>query len=113
MCGIAGVLRFDGQPARSELLLRMAETIRHRGPDDAGQFLEGPVGFAHRRLSIIDLATGHQPMAAEHSVIVFNGEIYNYVELRNELRARGRSFRTASDTEVILQLYEEYGPECV
>ncbi len=113
MCGIAGVLRFDGQPARLEPLLRMAATIRHRGPDDAGQFVEGPVGFAHQRLSIIDLASGHQPMATERSVIVFNGEIYNYVELRNELRARGRSFRTASDTEVILQLYEEYGPECV
>jgi len=113
MCGIAGVLRFDGQAARVEAARHMADVIRHRGPDDAGEFAEGPVAFAHRRLSIIDLASGHQPMATDRSVIVFNGEIYNYIELRDELRARGRSFRTTSDTEVILQLYEEYGPECI
>jgi asparagine synthase (glutamine-hydrolysing) len=113
MCGIAGEIRFDGQPARRETASRMAEVIRHRGPDDAGDFAEGPVAFAHRRLSIIDLASGHQPMATERTVIVFNGEIYNYIELRNELRARGHSFETASDTEVILRLYEEYGPDCI
>ncbi len=113
MCGIAGEIRFDGQAARPEAARRMADVIRHRGPDDAGEFAAGPVAFAHRRLSIIDLATGHQPMATERSVIVFNGEIYNYVELRNELRARGHSFETASDTEVILRLYEEYGPDSI
>jgi asparagine synthase (glutamine-hydrolysing) len=113
MCGIAGEVRFDGQAARGTAASRMAEVIRHRGPDDAGEFAEGPVAFAHRRLSIIDLAGGHQPMATERSVIVFNGEIYNYIELRDELRARGHTFQTASDTEVILRLYEEYGPECV
>ncbi len=113
MCGIAGMIRFDGAPVRPEQLAAMAATIRHRGPDDAGQFIEGQVGFAHQRLSIIDLATGHQPMATERAVIVFNGEIYNYVELRSELVARGRVFRTTSDTEVILQLYEEFGTDAV
>src|SRR5512140_1581398 len=100
MCGIAGEIRFDGQAARGAAASRMAEVIRHRGPDDAGEFAEGPVAFAHRRLSILDLVGGHQPMATERSVIVFNGEIYNYIELRDELRARGHSFQTASDTEV-------------
>ena len=113
MSCIAGVLRLDGQAADQDLAVRMAATIRHRGPDASGQFAEGPVAFGHQRLSIIDLASGQQPMASEHSVIVFNGEIYNYVELRDELRSRGRTFRTASDTEVILQAYEEWGPPCV
>ncbi len=113
MCGIAGVLRLDGLVSGPELAERMGEVLKHRGPDDAGSFAEGPVALAHRRLSIIDLATGHQPMATERAVITFNGEIYNYLELREELQARGRQFRTTSDTEVILQLYEEYGPECV
>ena len=87
--------------------------MRHRRADDSGEFEEGAVAFAHRRLAIIDVAGGHQPMATERSVIVFNGEIYNYIELRDELRARGHEFRTASDTEVILRLYDEYGPDCV
>ena len=113
MCGLAGIIRFDGQPVQAEPLLRMAATMRHRGPDEAGHLVQGTVGLAHQRLSIIDLTTGQQPMASGHSVIVFNGEIYNYVELRAELIGRGRTFRTTSDTEVILQLYEEYGPECV
>ena len=82
MCGLAGIIRFDGQPVQAEPLLRMAETMRHRGPDDAGHLVHGSVGLAHQRLSIIDLNTGHQPMASGQSVIVFNGEIYNYVELR-------------------------------
>ena len=113
MCGLAGIIRFDGQPVQAEPLLRMAGTLRHRGPDEAGHLVQGAVGLAHQRLSIIDLSTGQQPMASGQSVIVFNGEIYNYVELRAELIGRGRTFRTTSDTEVILQLYEEYGPECV
>ncbi|MEO8139045.1 MAG: asparagine synthase (glutamine-hydrolyzing), partial [Gemmatimonadota bacterium] len=113
MCGIAGMVRFDGQAAQVETVRRMGDVIRHRGPDDSGEFEEGAVAFAHRRLSIIDVAGGHQPMATERSVIVFNGEIYNYIELRDELRARGHEFCTASDTEVILRLYEEYGPDCV
>jgi len=113
MCGLAGEVRFDGRPARAELAQRMAATLRHRGPDASGQFAEGPVAFAHQRLAIIDLAGGLQPMATARAVVVLNGEIYNYLELRQELRGRGRTFRTASDTEVLLQMYEEYGPACV
>ena len=113
MCGIAGILRFDGGPAQPEQLAHMGQLLAHRGPDDRGILTDGGVGLAHQRLSIIDLATGHQPMATERTVIVFNGEIYNYLELRAELVARGRTFRIASDTEVILQLYEEYGVEAV
>jgi len=113
MCGIAGIIRFDGLPADGEVLLRMAGRLGHRGPDGEGHLLQGPVGLAHKRLAIIDLVSGEQPMASGGSVIVFNGEIYNYLELRQELIARGRVFRTASDTEVILQLYDEYGPDCV
>jgi asparagine synthase (glutamine-hydrolysing) len=113
MCGIAGVLWLDGRSTGPELAERMGEVLKHRGPDDSGSFSEGPVALAHRRLSIIDLATGHQPMATDGAVVTFNGEIYNYLELREELRAKGRQFRTSSDTEVILQLYEEYGPDCV
>lgn len=91
----------------------MARTIRHRGPDGEGAFADGPVAFAHQRLSILDLAGGQQPMATERAVLVYNGEVYNYVELREALAARGHTFRTASDTEVILRAYEEWGPACV
>jgi asparagine synthase (glutamine-hydrolysing) len=113
MCGIAGILRFDGASVDATVLHRMGESIAHRGPDGHGHWVDGGVGLTHRRLAIIDLATGQQPMAHGPLVIVFNGEIYNYVELRQELIARGRAFRTTSDTEVILQLYEEYGEDCV
>lgn len=93
----------------------MLDVIRHRGPDDEGIFLDRNLGIGMRRLSIIDLAGGKQPIANEDGsvVVVFNGEIYNYVELRNRLRSRGHRFTTASDTEVIVHLYEEYGDECV
>ncbi len=113
MCGIAGIVRLDGATAALEPVLRMAAAIRHRGPDGDGHFAEGPVAFAHQRLAIIDLATGQQPLVTERSVIVFNGEVYNYVELRDELAARGHAFRTASDTEVIVRAYEEWGDGCV
>lgn len=113
MCGLAAIVRFDAAPVDRDALLRMSATLVHRGPDGDGDVVEGPVGMAHRRLAIIDLATGQQPMASESALIVFNGEIYNYIELRDELIARGRRFRTASDTEVILQMYEEYGDDCV
>ena len=91
----------------------MARTIAHRGPDDEGYFIAGPVGLGFRRLSIIDLAGGHQPMSdAEETVwIVFNGEIYNYKELREELRGKGYQFRTNSDTEVIIHGYKEWGTD--
>ncbi len=113
MCGLAGIIRFDKAPVDREALRRMSAVLAHRGPDGEGEVVEGPIGMAHRRLAIIDLQTGQQPMATERSLIVFNGEIYNYIELRDELIARGRHFRTSSDTEVILQLYEEFGEECV
>jgi len=113
MCGIAGIIRLDGQPADERTLLDMSARLGHRGPDGEGHLVQGAVGLAHKRLAIIDLVTGDQPMASGGSVIVFNGEIYNYVELRQELIQRGRQFRTTSDTEVILQMYEEFGPECV
>ncbi len=113
MCGIAGIVHFDGHEPRRELLERMASTIRHRGPDDSGIFTSGAVGLAHQRLSIIDLTSGHQPMSADGVTIVFNGEIYNYIELREELARCGHQFRTTSDTEVLLHMYLEHGPECV
>lgn len=116
MCGIAG---FFGPPNPAmpahALLRRMIGAIAHRGPDDQGLFLGDGVGLAHARLSILDLASGRQPMAsADKSIwISFNGEIFNYLELREDLIARGHCFATQSDTEVILHLYEEMGPECV
>lgn len=116
MCGICGKLNFDRERGVSPALLKaMADTIMHRGPDDEGYYTSGPVGFGFRRLSIIDLSLGHQPLANEdNSVwIVFNGEIYNYQELRKDLIGRGHAFKTQTDTEVIVHLYEEYGEGCV
>jgi asparagine synthase (glutamine-hydrolysing) len=115
MCGIAGIVNLNGRPVAPTLLDRMIERVRHRGPDDCGTHTDKQVGLAHARLSIIDLASGSQPMHNEdRSVsIVFNGEIFNYVELRADLLRRGHRFRTQCDTEVILRLYEESGEECV
>ena len=115
MCGIAGFVNRRGESADRALLEPMAQAVLHRGPDDCGYYVSGPVGLAHRRLSIIDLACGHQPMSnADGSVwITFNGEIFNYVELREELIRKGRRLATRSDTEVILHLYEEKGEDCV
>jgi len=118
MCGICGFAGadFDREESR-DLALRMASTMVHRGPDDSGVWVAGPGGAAlgHRRLSIIDVAGGHQPMASEESglVLVYNGETYNFRQLRRELEAKGHTFRTHSDTEVVLHLYEEEGPACV
>jgi asparagine synthase (glutamine-hydrolysing) len=116
MCGIAGKVAFDGQQCVDPSVVeRMLETIVHRGPDDDGMYCGGQAVLGHRRLSIIDLSTGKQPITNEdRSVwIVFNGEIYNYKELRRELLTKGHKFETHSDTEVIVHLYEEFGPECV
>jgi asparagine synthase (glutamine-hydrolysing) len=116
VCGICGKLNFDGNAeVRPELIRAMADSIAHRGPDDDGFHVSGQVGLGFRRLAIIDLSGGHQPLANEDDTvwIVFNGEIYNYEELRNDLLARGHKFRTKSDTEVIVHLYEEYGENCV
>ena len=116
MCGIAGILKFDpSSNVEEKCLLAMRDTLLHRGPDDAGIMLAGPVGLAHRRLSIIDLAGGHQPMASREKVfwITYNGELYNFRELRKELQSKGCQFQTDSDTEVILQAYDLYGEDCV
>jgi len=116
MCGIAGIHCTSGgaQPQRDELL-QMAHQLRHRGPDGDGYFIDNHVGLAHTRLSIIDLATGSQPIHNEDRSIwvVFNGEIFNYVELRQTLEAQGHRFYTQSDTEVLVHLYEHYGTDFV
>jgi asparagine synthase (glutamine-hydrolysing) len=113
MCGICGVISVDGEldPRIGAALPRMAGAIRHRGPDSEGLFTDRVAALGHRRLSIIDLATGDQPIANEDGTcwIVFNGEIYNHRDLRRDLLARGHVFRTASDTEAILHAYEEFG----
>ncbi|MGC2331981.1 MAG: asparagine synthase (glutamine-hydrolyzing) [Candidatus Acidiferrales bacterium] len=116
MCGICGKLNFDPRKNVSPALLKtMADTIDHRGPDDEGYHASGPVGLGFRRLSIIDLNTGHQPLSNEDGTvwIVFNGEIYNYQGLRQELLSKGHIFKTQTDTEVIVHLYEEFGEACV
>jgi asparagine synthase (glutamine-hydrolysing) len=116
VCGIFGFHAVDAStPAELELLRSMGEAIRHRGPDDEGYFLERPVGLGMRRLSIIDLKTGRQPIHNEDGSlhVVFNGEIYNYRELMRDLLARGHTFYTSTDTEVIVHLYEEFGRDCV
>jgi asparagine synthase (glutamine-hydrolysing) len=116
MCGIAGYFALTPRAlAPREVLGRMVEALRHRGPDDGGIYYDGRAALGHRRLSIIDLAGGRQPLAtADGNLwVTFNGEIFNYVELRDELLARGAMFRTKSDTETILHAYEQYGPDCV
>jgi asparagine synthase (glutamine-hydrolysing) len=116
MCGIAGLVYADPtRPCEPEVVTAMRDVISYRGPDDSGNFIDGPVGLGFRRLSIIDLSGGHQPMAhAERRLtIIFNGEIYNYRDLREAMIGRGHTFRTHSDTEVILNLYAERGERCV
>ncbi len=116
MCGICGKLHFDRHHMVDlQDVKKMSDSIIHRGPDDSGFHDAGNVVLGFRRLSIIDLNTGHQPMANEDRTIwlIFNGEIYNHLELRKELEAKGHQFRTRTDTEVIVHLYEEYGNDCV
>jgi asparagine synthase (glutamine-hydrolysing) len=116
MCGICGKLNFNRDAVVSEGLLKaMADSITHRGPDDEGYYVSGQIGLGFRRLSIIDLSGGHQPLCNEDGTvwIVFNGEIYNFKELRQLLQSKGHTFRTQTDTEVIVHLYEEYGDACV
>ncbi len=117
MCGIAGILRFDGEKVESYLLKQMAEKLKHRGPDGEGYYVDSGqhFGLAFRRLAVIDLKTGDQPMGNEDGTIwiVFNGEIYNFRELRQELEEKGHWFKTRSDTESIIHAYEEWGAECV
>ncbi len=113
MCGIIAIYDQRSKVIDPVLLKKMADSIQHRGPDDEGSFFDDHLGFYHKRLSIIDLTSGHQPMNDEHLTIIFNGEIYNYLELRQELIQRGYQFKTHSDTEVILKMYREYGEEAV
>src|SRR5208337_4937876 len=116
MCGIAGFygeVNWDSNPR--SVLERMVAAIHHRGPDDWGTHIERNVGLGHARLSIIDLALGRQPMADPEETlwITYNGEIFNYLELRSQLTSSGSRFRTQSDTEVILHAYRKNGPDCV
>src|SRR5574338_131350 len=116
MCGIAGVFRFDGRPVERRVLECMLASTRHRGPDDEGIWLDGGVGFAHNRLAILDLsAGGHQPMCDPDTgnVVVYNGEIYNFREIRRDLETDGYRFRSQCDTEVLLLAYRRWGPTCV
>src|SRR5256712_3287396 len=116
MCGIVGMVRADGASISAALLERMRDCLAHRGPDDAGLYLQGDVGLGVRRLAILDTTSaGHQPMANHDGTlwVVFNGEIYNYVELAEELRRAGHRLVSSSDTEVLLHLYEQFGKECL
>lgn len=116
MCGLCGVLRFDGTPVNEKLIEAMKVPLRPRGPDDDGILLDGVVGLGHQRLSIIDLSSkAHQPMldTASGLSIVFNGSIYNYPELRKQLQSKGHSFNSTGDTEVILKAFAEWGEHCV
>ena len=116
MCGIAGLLRFDGSSADPALLAAMTAAVAHRGPDGAGHYVDGPVGLGHRRLAIIDLSeAASQPIANEDGAIrlTYNGEIYNFAEIRDELEAHGHRFRSDTDSEVIVHAYEEWGPDCL
>ena len=115
MCGLAGLYNPNGGPVDRPLLVRMTTALAHRGPDGDGFHVEDGIGLGHRRLSIIDVAGGHQPMWNEDEtvVIVFNGEIYNFPELRPKLEALGHVFRTRSDTEAIVHAWESWGPDCL
>jgi len=113
MCGLVAIVGRPGRPVEADVLTRMGDAIRHRGPDGSGQAVIGAVGLAHRRLAIIDLEGGAQPMRAEGVTLAFNGEIYNYPELRAELIALGQAFETASDTEVLLRAWLVWGEDCL
>ena len=116
MCGITGIINFDGKPASSVHLQRMTTSLAHRGPDGEGVYVDGPIGFGHRRLSIIDLSpAGHQPMVSHDGQVVlsYNGEIYNFKELRAELKTLGHQFRSRTDSEVVLNAWQEWGTKCV
>src|SRR5688572_26134258 len=114
MCGIVGIVRNDSKPVDEALLSRMSNAIRHRGPDDDGFYVNEGVGLGMRRLSIIDIKSGHQPIHNQDrsAWIVFNGEIYNYLELREKLEKLGHRFYTNSDTEAIIHAYDQYGADC-
>lgn len=115
MCGIAGYINFDGAPASAVLLKKMTDAIAHRGPDGEGAYVDGNIGLGHRRLAILDLSpAGHQPMATEDNrfVISYNGEVYNFAELRIELEALGNRFHSRTDSEVVLKSFAQWGRDC-
>ncbi|HTH57362.1 MAG TPA: hypothetical protein VL728_15035, partial [Cyclobacteriaceae bacterium] len=114
MCGISGILMKKGVGVDERKVKTMNDSVSHRGPDADGFYFNGPVGFGHRRLSILDLSElGSQPMHHGDLVITYNGEIFNYIEIREELVAKGYSFKSGSDTEVMLAAYQEWGEQCV
>jgi asparagine synthase (glutamine-hydrolysing) len=116
MCGFAGMVGFEGLPADKQVVDRMTASLFHRGPDEGGFYASRSVGLGFRRLAILDLTpTAHQPMMSDEGelVLVFNGEIYNYVELRRELQSLGHAFRSTGDTEVLLRAYQQWGPDCL
>lgn len=116
MCGIAGIFNLDGKPASPVTLRNMTDALKHRGPDGEGFFIDSFIGFGHRRLAIIDLSPGgHQPMSTEDGqfTLTYNGEVYNYQQLRIELEGKGHIFHSRSDSEVVLKAYSEWGPDCV
>ncbi|MBM2820459.1 MAG: asnB [Candidatus Berkelbacteria bacterium] len=116
MCGIVGIIKFDKKPVDKNILQELTDTLSHRGPDDEGIFIDNTIGLGHRRLSIIDLSPlGHQPMFYNNNnlAIVFNGEIYNYLEIKNDLEKSGYKFKSESDTEVILAAYKKWGEKCL
>src|SRR5215472_12648680 len=116
MCGIAGFISTTGLDSDAQArALRMREVIAHRGPDEAGLHLDARAALAHRRLSIVDLKTGQQPLSNEDGTVwvIFNGEIYNHADIRSVLESRGHRYRTHSDTETIVHAYEEWGDDCV
>ena len=116
MCGIAAIIGLEGRKVDVTALERMAFSLQHRGPDDKGVYINGSVGFGFRRLSILDLsASGHQPKVSHDGkkILIFNGEIYNYIELREELRGLGYQFESTGDTEVLLAAYSEWGKDCL
>ena len=117
MCGIAGRYNYrTGAPVAPRMVQGMCDLIAHRGPDADGVWIDGPVGLGHRRLAVIDLSEGgRQPMTDVRGglMIVFNGEIYNYLELKHDLESKGHRFRSKSDTEVMLASYRQWGADCV
>ncbi len=116
MCGITGIFNLNNEPASPVVLQNMTDAIAHRGPDGEGSYVDGPIGLGHRRLAIIDLSpSGHQPMMTPdgNHVLIFNGEIYNFQELRLELEAHGHRFHSRTDSEVVLHAYIEWGEKCL
>src|SRR5262245_47539905 len=116
MCGIAGILNFDlSEHVDAARLVPMRDILKHRGPDGKGVFIDAGIGLAHRRLAIIDVSAGQQPMTNEDGSVwlTYNGEIYNHARLRPALEAKGHRYRTSCDTETIVHLYEQEGDDCV